>query len=120
MVVSKTLSSEYGVHTLFRQKMGDDIASACGQLVIDKKEMGNCGNNDSVGDMEDLGKSKGSSGKAKTLPIKNKKGKKYEEGEVEFQVEMGKLNENIPGILVQYSILGLVCWGLYRWMNKYS
>ena len=67
--------------------------------------------------MEALGKAKGTSGKAKILPIKNKKGKK---DEVEFQVEMGKLNENIPGILIQYSILGLVCWGLYRWMNKYS
>jgi adenine C2-methylase RlmN of 23S rRNA A2503 and tRNA A37 len=38
----------YGVHTLLRQELGQDIASACGQLVIDKA------NNACKTDMEDL------------------------------------------------------------------
>lgn len=40
----------YNVRTLFRQKLGDDIASACGQLVIDSQKP--CS---STADMEDLG-----------------------------------------------------------------
>ena len=39
---------EYNVHTLLRQELGQDIASACGQLVIESKKCG-------VTDMEDLG-----------------------------------------------------------------
>jgi hypothetical protein len=53
--------------------MGDDIASACGQLVLDKKEMGG-GNGCNEKDMEDLGKSTlaGSSGIGKKA-VKNGK-----------------------------------------------
>jgi sorting nexin-8 len=41
--------NDYNVHTLFRQKLGQDIASACGQLVIDNA----C--NDKIQDIEDMG-----------------------------------------------------------------
>ena len=44
----------YGVHTLQRQELGQDIASACGQLVITSQEKSAC----SIGDLEDLGRSK--------------------------------------------------------------
>jgi len=40
---------EYGVKVILRQTMGDDIASACGQLVIEQRK--GC-----AGDIEDLGK----------------------------------------------------------------
>ena len=39
----------YNVKTVRRQTLGDDIASACGQLVIDQSKK--C----AIGDMEDLG-----------------------------------------------------------------
>ncbi|KAJ3347538.1 sorting nexin [Entophlyctis luteolus] len=47
----------YGVHTLIRQELGQDIASACGQLVVKKKRDG-C-NGDAL-DLEDIGKTKSS------------------------------------------------------------
>ena len=39
----------YGIHTLQRQELGQDIASACGQLVVSSSKC------DSVGDLEDFG-----------------------------------------------------------------
>lgn len=125
---------EYGVHTLFRQKMGDDIASACGQLVLDTKKKERCGGD---GDLEDLGgggkggcgsekSSGGGGGKASARVVKRtggsvgKKQGDEDDGGAGFdlKIEMGKLGENIPGVLVQYSILGLVCWGVYRWVSR--
>ncbi|KAJ3290216.1 sorting nexin [Borealophlyctis nickersoniae] len=51
----------YGVHTLLRQELGQDISSACGQLVIDSNAgKGKCGGDGGgtkdagVGDLEDL------------------------------------------------------------------
>ncbi|KAJ3103151.1 sorting nexin [Phlyctochytrium planicorne] len=46
---------EYGVHTLVRQELGSDIASACGQLVIKRNEESNGGCSNPVKDLEDLG-----------------------------------------------------------------
>jgi sorting nexin-8 len=53
----KITRETYGIHTLFRQEMGQDISSACGQLVIDSQKQG-C--NDSLGDIEDLGRNSSS------------------------------------------------------------
>jgi sorting nexin-8 len=58
--------SVYGLHTLFRQELGQDIASACGQLVIDSKKP--C--NEPIADMEDIYSSK------KSVPLVKKRGKK--------------------------------------------
>jgi 23S rRNA (adenine(2503)-C(2))-methyltransferase len=55
----------YGLHTLFRQELGQDIASACGQLVIDSKK--SC--NEPVADMEDIMTNK------KSIPIVKKRTK---------------------------------------------
>lgn len=130
-----SITRELGVHTLFRQKMGDDIASACGQLVIENKTKNlTCGS----GDVEDLAKlpnnrpdstttttptpllGGGKGGVTRRVQSKRKNNSKKsdvqdQEEEEGIRVEMGKLGENIPGVLVQYSILGLVCWGVYRW-----
>ena len=43
---------DYGLHTLYRQEMGQDISSACGQLVIESKKS-SC-----VADIEDVGSTK--------------------------------------------------------------
>ncbi|ORY43597.1 hypothetical protein BCR33DRAFT_850837 [Rhizoclosmatium globosum] len=46
----------YGVYTLIRQELGQDIASACGQLVVkgqQKKKAGDCGDGKTA-DLEDL------------------------------------------------------------------
>ncbi|KAI9205671.1 uncharacterized protein BJ171DRAFT_501161 [Polychytrium aggregatum] len=63
------LREEYDVHTLMRQEMGQDINSACGQLVIDstiKKPV--CDSeNGGVVDMEDLVVSNGSTATKKTV-----------------------------------------------------
>lgn len=84
---------------------------ACGQLVIENagKKSSECGG---VGDMEDI-----LDGKLKK-PVKkytSKKKQVQEQDEYKLQVIPGKLNENLPGVLIQYTILGLFCWGLYRW-----
>lgn len=52
----------YGVHTLQRQELGQDIASACGQLVVGSS----C---DSLGDLEDIG----SKSKTNSVRITKKK-----------------------------------------------
>ena len=126
--------------------MGDDIASACGQLVLDTKKKENCGGGDGGGDVEDLaaagkggcggGGEEGGAAVAKksvgARVVVNKKqsnggvaGKSGDDNvhgasasDLDIKVEMGKLGENIPGVLVQYSILGLVCWGVYRWVSR--
>ncbi|KAJ3233234.1 sorting nexin [Chytriomyces hyalinus] len=56
----------YGVHTLIRQELGQDIASACGQLVVKNqgigKKLGGCDDEKEAKDLEDLvgaGKSTG-------------------------------------------------------------
>ncbi|KAJ3046203.1 sorting nexin [Rhizophlyctis rosea] len=35
--------NQYGVHTLLRQTLGQDVSSACGQLVIDSQKASSCG-----------------------------------------------------------------------------
>jgi sorting nexin-8 len=60
----------YGLHTLFRQELGQDIASACGQLVIDSKKTA-C--NEPIADMEDIGAKKKSS---PSIKIRSKSSKK--------------------------------------------
>jgi sorting nexin-8 len=47
----------YGIHTLQRQELGQDIASACGQLVI-KSAKPSTNAKTEIGDIEDLGSSK--------------------------------------------------------------
>ncbi|KAJ3009376.1 UNVERIFIED_CONTAM: sorting nexin [Siphonaria sp. JEL0065] len=60
----------YGVYTLIRQELGQDIASACGQLVVKgPKKVGEC-----AGDVEDLGKKAGGSGKG--TPVVKRANKK--------------------------------------------
>ncbi|KAJ3261276.1 sorting nexin [Chytriomyces hyalinus] len=48
----------YGVHTLIRQELGQDIASACGQLVVKNqgigKKLGGCDDEKEAKDLEDL------------------------------------------------------------------
>lgn len=47
--------NSYNVHTLLRQELGQDIASACGQLVIEsQKGKNSCAGDKKVGDLEDL------------------------------------------------------------------
>ena len=46
------ITRNYGLHVLYRQEMGSDISSACGQLVIESR---GCDS----GDIEDVGKSTG-------------------------------------------------------------
>ena len=59
---------EYGLHTLYRQEMGQDISSACGQLVIESKKSG-C-----VGDIEDVASGNtGKVGKKGRVTSKSKK-----------------------------------------------
>jgi adenine C2-methylase RlmN of 23S rRNA A2503 and tRNA A37 len=97
----------YGLRVLFRQELGGDIASACGQLVIESKGK-TCGD----GDMEDFGKSSGTknvAGKRKLNLAKTKE---------EFKVVEGNLEKNIPQILIQYSILALAIYGTTRYMLK--
>jgi sorting nexin-8 len=67
------LRNEYGLHVMLRQTMGDDIDSACGQLVISQK---GC---DKVADIEDLGKSvKASSGQKIKMRAKKSESKRYD------------------------------------------
>ena len=93
----------YGLRVLFRQELGGDIASACGQLVIESR-----GKPSTSGDIEDLGNPKPA--KTKILPKLSKLEK--------VNVQEGNLEKNIPNILIQYSILGLVIYGTTRYMLK--
>ncbi|KAJ3260805.1 sorting nexin [Boothiomyces macroporosus] len=83
--------NEYGLRTLWRQKLGNDIASACGQLVIESKKC-------DVGDLEDLGKKQTSTPK-KVIRKRIKK----------------ETNLNY----VKYAIAGLSALVLTRWVVKH-
>jgi adenine C2-methylase RlmN of 23S rRNA A2503 and tRNA A37 len=100
----------YGLRVLFRQELGGDIASACGQLVIESKGKA-CGD----GDMEDFGKSGNG---VKNIAVKRKVKVKTKEEFREIQVQEGNLEKNIPQILIQYSILALAIYGSTRYMLK--
>ncbi|KND04516.1 23S rRNA methyltransferase [Spizellomyces punctatus DAOM BR117] len=71
---------EYGVHTLLRQTLGADAASACGQLVIDnggQKTSGQCGDDKGTGngvaDLEDLLQNTGAGKNGVKVSIKYRK-----------------------------------------------
>ncbi|KAJ3092502.1 hypothetical protein HK100_006929, partial [Physocladia obscura] len=61
----------YGVHTLIRQELGQDIASACGQLVVKSQDCGSGsgggGCNSGAADLEDLMSSKNISSSKSSL-----------------------------------------------------
>ncbi|KAJ3344520.1 sorting nexin [Kappamyces sp. JEL0680] len=116
------ITRSYDVFTLFRQELGQDVSAACGQLVIDNqksmKEPAGC----DIGDMEDLGKRDGS---AKPPAVRKRNGTTnnsddgpLEADECKLSVAPGKLNENLPGILIQYGILALALWGVARLGTK--
>ncbi|KAI8853996.1 hypothetical protein BC829DRAFT_429560 [Chytridium lagenaria] len=88
---------ECGVHTLVRQELGSDIASACGQLVIKsaKKAQAGCSDKPTVADLEDLG----------SQPAK-KGGKVAVEGKRRIRHEKGKLTIRTPK-----SLEDVIGWG---------
>ncbi|KAJ3212481.1 sorting nexin [Dinochytrium kinnereticum] len=69
----------HGVHTLVRQELGSDIASACGQLVIKRADKASCGadpgEGPSVVDLEDLGKVGGRPNPVVRKRVRHEKGK---------------------------------------------
>ncbi|KAJ3270512.1 sorting nexin [Terramyces sp. JEL0728] len=85
--------NEYGVRTLWRQKLGNDIASACGQLVIESKKC-------DIGDLEDLGKKRSAS-----VPKK--------------VVRKRSPNNGNNLIYAKYAIAGLSALLLARWAAKH-
>jgi hypothetical protein len=112
------ITRSYDVFTLFRQELGQDVSAACGQLVIDNQASLKC-NDDSVVDLEDLQKTKTNAPRTPTpVVVMKRKNKQMEKEEDQQQFKLsiapGKLNENLPGVLIHYGILGLALYGMAR------
>lgn len=67
------IRNTYNVHTLLRQELGQDISSACGQLVLDSVRKPKAACDDSIGDLEDIGVTKSRLDSRKKLNSSTKK-----------------------------------------------
>ncbi|KAI8897986.1 hypothetical protein BC833DRAFT_565352 [Globomyces pollinis-pini] len=111
----------YKIHTLLRQELGQDISSACGQLVIESKK---CGTDELVADLEDL---MATGTKSNTATIR-KRAKKVVNGEISInhisldkgkpEIELGHFQEKKVGVILKYVIFALINILLFRFLWK--